>query len=102
MRYFPPATKPFVPQQTFDQILYELGLVGAAVFVAFLAAIGRAAIRSARAGAGALRALPAAWLGATIGALAGEGLFGGTPLAATLWLVAGVGVVFAARARELT
>lgn len=102
VRYFPPADKPFVPQQTFDQILYELGLVGAAVFVAFLAAIGRAAIRSARSGAGALRALPAAWLGATIGALAGEGLFGGTPLAATLWLVAGVAVVLAARARELT
>jgi hypothetical protein len=36
--------------------------------------------------------LPLVWIGSTIGALAGEGFFGGTPLAASFWLVAGVAV----------
>jgi hypothetical protein len=88
--YFPPADKPFIPQQTWDQILYELGLVGAAAMLVTLVALGRAAVRAARRAAGAAAAIPAAWLAASIGALAGEGLFGGTPLAASFWLVAGV------------
>jgi hypothetical protein len=100
-RYFPPPDAPFVPQQAFDQVLYELGVVGAASFLALLVAIGRASVRAARAGTRAIRALPGAWLGATVGALAGEGLFGGTPLAAILWLVAGLAVALAARPREL-
>jgi hypothetical protein len=54
-----------------------------------LVALGRAALRAAQRGA-AFAAIPAAWLAASIGALAGEGLFGGTPLAASFWLVAGV------------
>jgi hypothetical protein len=88
--YFPPVDKPFIPQQTWDQILYELGLVGAAAMLVTLVALGRAAVRAARRAAGAAAAIPAAWLAASIGALAGEGLFGGTPLAASFWLVAGV------------
>jgi hypothetical protein len=88
--YFPPASKPFIPQQTWDQILYELGLAGAAAVLALLALLGRSAARVARRSADALSPLPAAWLAAMIGALAGEGFFGGTPLAATFWLVTGV------------
>ena len=87
--YFPPADKPFIPQQTWDQILYELGLVGAAAMLATIVGLARAAARAARR-ALELAALPAAWLAASVGALAGEGLFGGTPLAASFWLVAGV------------
>ncbi len=87
--YFPPADKPFIPQQTWDQILYELGVVGGAAMLVTLVALGRAALRAAQRGV-ALAAIPAAWLAASIGALAGEGLFGGTPLAASFWLVAGV------------
>jgi hypothetical protein len=88
--YFPPATKPFIPQQTWDQILYELGLAGGAAALALLVALGRSSVQVARRAAGTLSALPAAWLAASIGALAGEGFFGGTPLAASFWLVAGV------------
>jgi len=88
--YFPPATKPFIPQQAWDQILYELGIAGAAAAVALLASLGRSAVRVARRALDVVAPLPAAWLAAAIGALAGEGLFGGTPLAAIFWLVAGV------------
>lgn len=100
-RYFPRADEPFIPQQTFDEVLYELGAAGGLALLAFFVAIGRAVAQSARRGATAVRSLPAAWFAATIGALAGEGLFGGTPLAATLWLVAGIAAAFAARPGEL-
>jgi hypothetical protein len=89
-RYFPTATKPFIPQQTWDQILYELGVVGGAAMLVTLVGLGRAALRSARRGVSVWASLPAAWLAASIGALAGEGYFGGTPLAASFWLVSGV------------
>lgn len=88
--YFPPADKPFIPQQTYDEVLYELGAVGALLFLALLVALGRAAARAARVARGAVKTIPAAWLAASLGALAGEGFFGGTALAATFWLVAGV------------
>ncbi len=88
--YFPPATKPFIPQQAWDQILYELGIVGGLAMLAALVGLARAATRAARRSASVAGSLPAAWLAAAIGALAGEGLFGGTPLAAIFWLVAGV------------
>jgi O-antigen ligase len=88
--YFPPADKPFIPQQTWDQILYELGLVGAAAMVGTLAGLFRSAVRAARRATSVAASLPVAWLAGSIGALAGEGLFGGTPLAATFWLVGGV------------
>ncbi len=88
--YFPPATKPFIPQQAWDQILYELGILGGLAMLATLAGLARAALRAARRNASVAGSLPAAWLAASIGALAGEGLFGGTPLAASFWLVAGV------------
>ncbi|MFL5963571.1 MAG: hypothetical protein ACJ757_11845 [Gaiellaceae bacterium] len=87
--YFPPADKPFIPQQTYDEVLYELGAVGGVLFLALLVAVGRAAVRAARRARDAAAAVPAAWFAASLGAIAGEGLFGGTPLAATFWLVAG-------------
>ncbi len=90
-RYFPPADKPFIPQQTYDEILYELGIVGAAILLALLVTLGQRAAEAARRSADAVEAsLPGAWLAATVGALAGEGLFGGTAVAATFWLTSGV------------
>lgn len=94
--YFPPASKSFIPQQTWDQILYELGLLGAAAALALLISLGRSSVRAARWASGLASPLPAAWLAASIGALAGEGFFGGTPIAASFWLVAGVVVAVAA------
>ncbi len=48
-RYFPPADGTFVPQQTYDQVLFQLGLVGAALCSSLLALAVRA--RSARSAA---------------------------------------------------
>jgi hypothetical protein len=92
-RYFPPANGDFIPQQTFDEVLYELGAVGGAALLGLLIALGRASVHTAHRARGLLASLPAAWLAASIGALAGEGFFGGTPLAATFWLVAGIALV---------
>ena len=89
-RYFPPTTTPFIPQMWWDEVLYELGIVGGVAMLAVLVALAGACRRAASAAADWTGLLPATWLAATIGALAGEGLFGGTPLAATFWVVAGV------------
>ncbi len=89
VNYFPPADGTFIPQQAYDQVLYELGILGGAALLVFLIALGRACVSAGR-GLRGLAELPAVWLAATIGALAGEGLFGGTPLAATFWLIAGI------------
>ena len=88
--YFPPATRDFIPQQTYDQILFQLGLVGAAVFVVMVAlAVARAGSRTRiRFADGAY--IPASWLAAFAGALAGAALFGGSPLTAAFWLTLGV------------
>ncbi len=83
--YFPPAGRPFIPQQSFDQVAAELGLVGLTTFLGLLGLAAHSALRVAR-----KTALPAAWLAATIGALAGEALYGGTPLTATVWLILGI------------
>jgi O-antigen ligase len=89
-RYFPAADRVFIPQQTYDQILFELGLVGAALFVALaVLAARRAASRTRLAGAYAAY-VPASWLAACAGALAGAALFGGSPLTAAFWLTLGV------------
>jgi hypothetical protein len=78
--YFPPTDRVMSPQQTFDEVAAELGLVGSAVFLLLLVGVARTSLRSA---------LAAAWLAAAIGAIAGEALYGGTPLTATFWLVTG-------------
>ncbi len=95
-RYFPPRQGTFIPQQALDQVLYELGAVGGALLLVLLVAAGRAG--AVALAAGRLAALPLAWLAATIGAVAGEGFFGGTPLAATFWLTTGIAVAMAALA----
>jgi hypothetical protein len=100
LRYFPSPTKPFIPQQTYDEVLYELGVVGAALLLALLAALARSAVSAARRVRSLAGTLPAAWLAAAIGAIAGEGFFGGTALAATFWIVAGVVVALALQARK--
>ncbi len=92
--YFPPADETFIPQQTYDQVLYELGLVGAAVLLVLLVLAVRRALETAihwpRGPTGEWAYIPAAWLASLIGALAGAALFGGTPIATIFWLTLGV------------
>jgi O-antigen ligase len=88
--YFPPTDRGYIPQQTYDQVLFELGLVGAALFLVLVGlAVWRAAV-AARRRSGERAYLPAAWLAALAGALAGAALFGGSPLTAMLWLTLGL------------
>ena len=93
--YFPPADGRFIPQQTYDQVLFELGLVGAALFARARAARGRPGGRRRKpAAAGRARASRPTcrlrWLARIGGALAGAALFGGTPIATIFWLTLGV------------
>ena len=83
------------PEQTFDQVAYELGVVGIALLLAFLVAAARDSLRSARdwlrGGPDELAAyLAAPWLASLLGAIAGSALFGGTPMAALFWLTFGL------------
>lgn len=87
-RYFPPTDQPYIPQQTFDQVLFELGLIGEALFLLLLgasAAIGwqRAMVTAA---VRELDWVPLVFLAGLVGALAGAGLFGGIPVVALMWL----------------
>lgn len=100
--YFPPANEPYIPQQTFDQVLYELGVVGGVLMLALLIAAARGTALIARRTLAGIGAVPATWLAAALGALAGEALFGGTPLVAMFWLVVGVCLAFAIPGRRLT
>jgi len=93
--YFPQADATYIPQQTFDQVLYELGLVGAALLLALGVVTLRAAVRAARrwplaAAEDLVAYVPITWLLAAVGGLAGTALFGGTPLAALFWLAVGL------------
>ena len=54
-RYFPPVDRPYIPQQAFDQVLFELGLIGEALFLLLLgtsAAIGWRRARAASVASG--------------------------------------------------
>lgn len=93
--YFPRSDGTLIPQQAYDQVLFQLGLVGAAAFLAAALLAMRQAVRAgrrwAREGEGAeLVYVPAAWLAGLAGALAGAALFGGAPLTAMFWLTLGV------------
>jgi hypothetical protein len=93
--YFPSSNGTFIPQQTYDQVLFELGLVGAAAFLAAVVLAVRQAVgaglRWTREGEWAeLGYVPASWLAGIVGALAGAALFGGAPLTAMFWLTLGV------------
>jgi hypothetical protein len=95
VRFFPRADGRFIPQQTYDQILYQLGLIGAVSLLALGIAAIRDASRATRgwrhADADELAAyLPAGWLASLAAALGGAALFGGTPLAALFWLTLGL------------
>ena len=88
--YFPPADGVFIPQQAYDQVLFELGLVGAAVFLVLSAVAGwRAAVTTRRRSVDGAY-VPAGWLASIAGALAGAALLGGSPLTALFWLALGV------------
>jgi hypothetical protein len=103
--YFPPADGRFIPQMAYDQVLYELGLLGAAVFLV----LGIATVRqSIRAGRGWPRDDPEplaayiapSWTASMIGVLAGIGLFGGATVSVLFWLTLGVAAALvAAQAR---
>jgi O-Antigen ligase len=93
--YFPRADQDFIPQQTYDQILFQLGLLGAVLFLVVAGLAVRTAVhvgvRWPRGGPSETAAyLPAAWLAAMAGALAGEALFGGIAIATYFWLVLGI------------
>ena len=93
--YFPPVTGTLIPQQTWDQVLFELGVVGAAFFLVLVGlAIGHAVVagRKPRPGEpwGEQAYVPLGWLAVIGGAIAGAALFGGSPLSALFWLALGV------------
>jgi O-antigen ligase len=90
-QYFRDLEGTFIPQQTYDQILLELGLVGGLLFllIAFLA-IRRGLGVGLRAPPLEHALVPAGWLGGLAGALAGAALFGGSPVASIFWLTLGV------------
>ena len=98
-RYFPPADGEFIPQQVYDQVLYELGVAGGALLALLVVALGVASARAVAAATDRAAYLPAVWTAGTLGAIAGEGLFGGTPLAAVFWLTVGLVPAVAAIAR---
>ena len=94
-RYFPQPDRTFIPQQTYDQVLYELGLVGAALLLLLAIAAVRSAVVAARGWARGdpheyAGYVPLTWLLALGSALAGSALFGGAPTATLFWLVLGV------------
>lgn len=96
--YFPAAEDDFLPQQTYDQVLYELGLVGALLFLGLAFVTVRTAVRAARAWPRGdpdepAAYLPAAWVAALAGGLSGAALFGGIPFAAIFWLTIGLTAV---------
>jgi len=96
--YFPSPGDSFIPQQTYDQVLYELGVVGALLFLVLVFVTVRTAARVARTWPRgdpdeAAAYLPAAWVAALAGGLLGAALFGGIPLAAIFWITIGVTAV---------
>ena len=84
-----------MPQQTYDQVLYELGIVGAILFLALGAITLRSTMQVARAWPRGdpdepAAFLPAAWTAALACALLGAALFGGSALTAIFWLTIGL------------
>jgi O-antigen ligase len=93
--YFPGPDDTLIPQQTYDQVLYELGIVGALLFLALAVVVVRTALRIGlawpRQGPDeAVAYVPAAWTASLAGALSGAALFGGIPLMSIFWLTLGV------------
>lgn len=92
--YFPKPNGTFIPQMAYDQVLYELGLVGATFFLTLLGTAVAASVRASR--APPLREprldpyIAPAWTASLLGVLAGAALFGGVAIAAIFWLTIGV------------
>jgi O-Antigen ligase len=100
--YFPPADGRFIPQMAYDQILYELGVLGALVFLV----LGASTVReSARAGLAWPSSDPEplgayvapSWTASMVGVLAGIGLFGGATVTVLFWLTIGMAAALGAR-----
>jgi hypothetical protein len=85
----------------YDQVLYELGLIGGALFLVLLLAAARASVRASRAppftDARIEPYVAPAWTASLLGVLAGAALFGGIAIDAILWLTLGVSAALAAR-----
>jgi hypothetical protein len=93
--YFPSTDGEFVPQEAWDQVPAQLGVVGAVLLLALVAGVVRSNARTARAwprGAGDEWApyVPALVTAAAVGVLSGESLYGGTPTAGLFWLTIGL------------
>jgi O-Antigen ligase len=93
--YHFPGKTGFVPQQTYDQVLYELGVVGALLFVALGVITLRSTMRVARAWPRGdpdepAAFLPVAWAATLTCALLGAALFGGSALTAVFWITIGL------------
>jgi hypothetical protein len=93
--YVPGPTDDYIPQQAYDQVLTELGIVGGVLFLILGVVVIRAAVGVGRrwprgAPDEALAYLPAAWTAALAGSLAGSALYGGLPLTALFWLTLGL------------
>jgi hypothetical protein len=96
--YFPRPDQQFIPQQTYDQVLYELGCIGALLFLTLGFVTVQTAIRIGRRWPKdgfdeALAYVPTAWVASLAGALAGAALFGGIPISAIFWFTLGIGAV---------
>jgi O-Antigen ligase len=101
--YFPPADGRFIPQMTYDQVLYELGLVGAFAFLLLLGATvrdsARVARRWSRDDSDPLVAYVAvSWTASLLGVLAGIALFGGATVSVLFWLTLGATAALVAAA----
>jgi hypothetical protein len=93
--YFPATDGTLIPQQAYDQVLFQLGVVGGAVFLALLVVAAWHAVRTGLAWPGReafseQAYVPLAWFASIAGALAGAALFGGAPITAIFWLTLGV------------
>jgi O-antigen ligase/polysaccharide polymerase Wzy-like membrane protein len=93
--YFPKPTADLIPQQTYDQVLAELGLVGGILFLALAVLTVRTAVRVGRVWPPGTPDEPAAylpigWTASLAGAIAGAALFGGIPITAIFWLTIGL------------
>lgn len=102
---FPAANGTFIPQMTYDQVLYELGVFGALLFLLMIAMTVRA---SAQAGRRRPRDDPdpvlayvsPSWTASMLGVLAGIGLFGGATVTVLFWLTIGTAAALAPAAAK--
>lgn len=98
--YFPPPDGRFIPQMAYDQVVYELGLLGALVFLILGLATVRQSIRAGRRwppeDPEPLAAYVApSWTASMVGVLAGIGLFGGATVSVLFWLTLGIAAALA-------